>query len=300
MSIRLFPLVLPVFLFLGCRHQNVQPQAVEKSTERSRQLALLAAHEAGLVGDADARLTRQLNIANGIRQRFTDEDSVKVLEEARATLTTVGKDLSGYARISGWVSVAQLSRGAHDDSIAKEATVEARRELEALPDQAERCEYVMGVAEEVSQAFGNHEAAALLGKAGEWVAGVPDEAVRRRARLAFSVALFNLDAWEEGVATLRHEGDAAWASDVLLAMSTLAGGNDGRAQANSAAYADGTFIQATPPPMAALREEKIARPVEPSATDKLDLASSIAGASSGYGKPLSFRSGFEGKARSGR
>lgn len=296
MSLRLSVswLTLLTFLCAGCHGANIRPDAIQKSTERSRQLTLLAAREASRVTDADARLTRQLNIANGMRQRFGDEDAVKVLVEARTTLGDVGKDLSGHTRLSGWVSISQLSREAHDDATAKAATVAAEAELNALPDAAERCQYIMGVAEEVSQTRGNRDAAALLAKGGEWVTSVTDEGERRQARLAFSVALFNLDAWEEGVSTLRHEGDAAWASDMLLAMSDL----NAREERNQALASTDNLKAERARVKYSDEAQAVAAPPSIGTPTALSASATLSATPRHYGKSLSFNDNFEGRTRS--
>src|SRR5581483_3029450 len=104
-----------------------------KTAERSRQLTIRAAVEAGHIADADARLTRQLNIAERALVGFGPEDALTVLAEASKTLSEVGPALSSHARISGWVSVSQLARRAVGTELAKTATAGARRELDALP-----------------------------------------------------------------------------------------------------------------------------------------------------------------------
>ena len=212
-------LLLCLFAVTACHGKKVS-SSVKKTADRSRRLTILAASEAGNIRDADARLTRQLNIAEQVLQRFGNEDALTVLAEAEKTLKSVGPQLSSHARISGWVSVSQLARRAVGTEAAKAATAEAQRELEALPNLAERCQYVMGVAEEVSQLQGEADAAAVLVKGGQWVASIEGDTERRNARLAFAVALFNLDAYEGGVATLQLERDPSWSSDTMLALAS--------------------------------------------------------------------------------
>lgn len=215
---RVLAATLCLLVVTGCNEKKVSG-SVKKTADRSRRLTILAASEASNIRDADARLTRQLNIAEQVLTRFGAEDALTVLGEADKTLRTVGTQLSSHARISGWVSVSQLARRARGTEAAKAATREAQRELEALPSLAERCQYVMGVAEEVSQLQGEADGAAVLVKGGQWVAAIEDATERRNARLAFAVALFNLDAYDNGVATLRLENDASWTSDTMLALA---------------------------------------------------------------------------------
>ena len=80
----------------------------------------------------------------------------------------------------------------------------------------------MGVAEELSHLQGVASAAALLARAGEWVSAIDEKTERRTARLAFAVAQFNLNAYEGGVVTLRHELDPVWSSDMMLALAAPA------------------------------------------------------------------------------
>jgi hypothetical protein len=203
----------------GCHERNVS-STPDVTFDRSRKLSILAAAEAGNIADADARLTRQLNIADQVKERYTSDDALAVLEEASKTLHAVGPSLDGFTRISGWVSVSQLARGSNGSAMAEGAAREAQRELEALPELGERCQYVLSVAEEISHLQGNAQAIELLTKGGEWAKSIDDSTNRRTARLAFAIALFNLNAYEGGVASLRGEGDPAWASDAMLALAS--------------------------------------------------------------------------------
>lgn len=223
-SSRCAALLLVSSLFaLSCARRIVRPE-VTQNLERSRQLTILAGTEAERIADADARLTRQLNIADHVLGRFSKADALVVLKAAAKTLSDVGRALNDHARISGWVSVAQLSRRASGNELASAATKEALRELEAVPDLGARCQYVIGVAEEVGQSEGEASAVELLIKAGDWARGIVDLEERRRARLAFSTALFNLNAYEAGVTALRAERDPAWSSDMLLALASSPNG----------------------------------------------------------------------------
>lgn len=210
----------------GCNKQNVSTR-VNSTADRNRKLSVLAASEATRIADADSRLTRQLNIADQVIVRFGQDDAHAVLSEATKTLHEVAPKLGSHARISGWVSVSQLARkamgmaNAELGTMAKLASTEAQRELEALPDVGERCQYVLGVAEEMSQFAGEGAAIDLLNKGGEWAKGIANDSERRSARLAFAVALFNLNAYEGGVATLRGEEDATWSSDTMLALASM-------------------------------------------------------------------------------
>ena len=203
----------------GCNGKKVT-SVPNVTGDRSRRLSVLAATEAGRIQDPDARLTRQLNIADQVQQRYGAEDALAVLDEASKTLREVGPALDGYTRISGWVSVSQLARKAAGTAAAEGATKEAQAALEALPETGERCQYVLGVAEEVSHLQGDAQAVALLVKGGQWAKGIDDADQRRAARLAFAIALFNLNAFEGGVESLRGEDDPAWSSDTMLALAS--------------------------------------------------------------------------------
>ncbi len=160
--------------------------------------------------------------------------------------------------------------------MAEQATKEAQRELEAMPDQGERCQYVLGVAEELSHLQSESQAIALLTKGGVWAAGIDDEAQRRSARLALAVALFNLNAYEGGLATLHNEGDPAWSSDTMLALASR-----GDAPSPVLGYASGASAEdVVVMPMAAKPA------VAPQATP------------SSYGKVLGVDASFRGASRS--
>src|SRR4051794_8442157 len=72
-ALRLGPsaaVMLSVLLVAGCDAKKVS-SSVKKTADRSRRLTVLAASEAGNIVDADARLTRQLNIAEQVLLRFS-------------------------------------------------------------------------------------------------------------------------------------------------------------------------------------------------------------------------------------
>src|SRR5256885_9932983 len=152
--------MIALAVLAGCAGTRSLTDPVHHNSARSRQLMILAAVEANNISNADARLTRQLNIANEVLERFDNEAAVQVLDEATRTLTVVGKDLNGHGRLAGWVSVAQLSRRAKDTPHAAAAVGRAVKELDALPVVAERCDYVMGVAEELNNTVGPVDAIA--------------------------------------------------------------------------------------------------------------------------------------------
>ena len=212
-------LAVLALLSSGCTPKRLT-DPVHHSARRSRQLMVLAAVEARHIPDADVRLTRQLNIANEVLAQYGKDGAVEVLHEATETLNGVGKQLTGHALLAGWVSVAQLARRASAGQLATDASDRAVRELERLPDPAERCDYVMGVAEEVSHAVGAPAAVALLMKSGTWAASILQPETRRSARLAFASALFNLEDYEAGAAVLRQENDPLWSSEAMMRLAS--------------------------------------------------------------------------------
>lgn len=213
MNRRVLVTSLAVLLFLpAC--------ATMRNNERSRKLTVLAAREAANITDADSRLTLQLNIANGALDRFEPEDGMAIITEVAKTLRAERERLRGRTRLSGWVSASQLSRRAKNPAAAAEATRAAAQELGDLGDQVERCQYLLGVAEEVRLSQGDEAAVELLSKGGLWANAIDDREERRQARLAFASALLEMSAFDNAVVVLRHEKDATWSSSTLLALAT--------------------------------------------------------------------------------
>src|SRR5690606_228422 len=117
----------------------------------------------------DARLTRQLNLAERqIRKQWLDEARA-TLAAARRTLASddAGK-LNTHARISGWVAVSELSREVADKQGAVSAIDAAVKEIDAIDDPAKRCDYVMGVANELQYLKGRDAAVRMLTDAAPW------------------------------------------------------------------------------------------------------------------------------------
>jgi hypothetical protein len=142
-----------VLLASGCLTPRRLTDPVHHNARRSGQLMALAAAEAKAIPDADVRLTRQLNIANEIQLRYGKDDAVEALLQATETLNSVGAQLNGHALLAGWVSVAQIGRRASAGPLATDAVARAVRELERMPNVAERCDYLIDVAEELTQAL---------------------------------------------------------------------------------------------------------------------------------------------------
>ncbi|MEX0774829.1 MAG: hypothetical protein WD042_03840 [Phycisphaeraceae bacterium] len=204
----------------GCSTRPPVTGTIRHSDARNQRLMALAAEEAGAIKDVDARLTRQLNFADQQIKRGWPRDARVTLTGAAGTLTNEGKALNDHARLSGWVSVSELSRGAGDAEAGLRAVDQAVGELRKIADEAERCQYVMGLANELQYLKGPHDAAALLSEAGPWARQMDDVPERRRALMAFASALFNLDDFTPGQGVLRQDDDATWRSDMLLALAT--------------------------------------------------------------------------------
>lgn len=268
-----------------------------KTEERSRKLTVLAAKEAGHISDADARLTLQLNIANWALERFDPADGMAIIGEVAKTLRAERDHLRGRTRLSGWVSASQLSRRAKNSAAAAEAAQAAAQELAELSDQAERCQYLLGVAQEVRISQGD-AAEELLSKGGEWATAIEDRAERRQARLAFANALLEMSAFDNAVAMLRHEQDAVWASSTLLALASTPSGSSSVFDDRAVGTQSPKLI---PEGLAAPTTGTNAYPVT------LPLAEADAlqqGANqrrpSGYGRPVDFGSVFHNRSNSAR
>ena len=203
---------------------------VQASAERSRRLMALAAQEAAAITDVDVRLTRQLNLADSQMQSLWKPDARTTLASAVSTLRSPeAAQLNDHARLSGWISISELSRQADDKLAAIDACDGAAKAMLAIEDPARRCEYVMGIANELQYLKGKPAAAALLALAAPWTPSIDDVSRRRQAVVSFASALFNLDDYSAGQRMLQSETDAAWRSDILTQLSSLAGQGDSRA-----------------------------------------------------------------------
>ncbi len=212
-------IMVAMLMSAGCKGQPPLSGDIKTSEARSQQLMILAAEEAAAITDVDARLTRQLNLADQQIRRGWPTDARTTLSGASQTLTKDGKALNNHARISGWVAVSELSRQAADDAAGLKAVDQAVIELLAIEDPAQRCQYVMGLANELQYLKGRSAAAELLGKSGPWAREIDSTPQRRQALVAFSSALFNLDDYKAGQAVLRQDDDAAWRSDMLVTLA---------------------------------------------------------------------------------
>jgi len=82
-----------------------------------------------------------------------------------------------------------------------------------------RCDYVLGIAEEVEQVRGKPAAGKFLAEAGPWAEQIKEAPVRREALSAYAWKLFLFDDYDGGRDMLRHDNDAAWRTDMLVMMS---------------------------------------------------------------------------------
>ena len=209
-----------------CLHGCAAPSPVTGNLHieeaRSQKLTALAAEEADQIGEVDMRLTRQLNLADTQSTRGWEADARTTLAAARKTLNAPeAAKLNTHARMSGWVSVSELSRRVKDAAGALSATEAALRDLDGVEDPGKRCQYVMGLANELQYIKGKPAAAALLARAGPWTKSIDNLPLRRQALVAFSAALFTLDDFTAGQSMLRQETDAAWRSDILASMAPM-------------------------------------------------------------------------------
>ena len=196
----------------------------------------LAADEAALISDVDTRLTRLLNLADTQIQRGWSEDAKVTLAAAYKTLASAdAMKLNQHARISGWVSISELSRGVKDMAGAASACEGAIAAVLGIEDPARRCQYVMGVSNELQYLKGKPAAVEFLTKAGAWTRSIDDVPARRQATASFAAALFNLDDFQAGQSMLKQDDDPTWRSDTLAKFASISeGGGRLEAKAGSA------------------------------------------------------------------
>ncbi len=263
----------------GCATQPRLSGNLHSTPDRSRKLMNLAAEEASAIPEVDARLTRQLNFADQQINRGWPDDARVTLAAARATLASPdAAKLNDHARLSGWISVSELSRGVQDMAGAEKACAGALAAMNAIDDPAIRCEYVMGIANEQQYLEGKDVAGKTLVAAGPWTKSIDDVTRRRSAVVSFASALFNLDDFGGGQAMLRNEDDPAWRSDILLRM------------ASAPTYDSRQMNQADAP--AALSASM-------SKANELKLhADALQGSAPYFGKSLRYRDVFQGQQNS--
>jgi hypothetical protein len=212
---------LAMILLSGCAGSGGVSGTPQRTPERGRQLLSLAGQEAGKITDLNARITRQLNIASLQIDAADPRAGAATLQEAMKTLglPAAQTQLNDHTRMSGWVSVSELARQAGDKVLANAACDGGDKTLRAIAKIGDRCQYVMGLANEISHLRGDKPAVDLLIEGGQWAKDIGDREERRRAIAAFAVALFNIDRYDSGLATLQNEEDAAWRSDKLVEWS---------------------------------------------------------------------------------
>ena len=183
---------------------------------RSERLLSMAATEAGQVADPQARLKRQLNVAD----RQDGADARRSLAAAAETMRAAKpRGLPPRIRIAGWVSISKLSRKADDRPTADAACTAAVAALRAVEPEAERAEYAVGVAREVRQLRGKPAAATLLAESAGWARLVTPAYFRRRALAEIADEMFTCDDFTGGLAVLRTDPDPGWRSDTLARLS---------------------------------------------------------------------------------
>lgn len=197
---------------------------IRPTADGGKRLLDLAASEAVNIPDPDVRLTRLLNLADMQTQRGWKHDATLTLGNAETTLRSAqAAELTEHARLSGWISVSELSRAADDTGRANSACDGAVKALLAIDDPGRRCEYVMGIGNELAYLKGNEAAGKLVDQAGPWTKSIDDLQRQRQAVLTFANVLFNLNDYEAGQRMLRNQGDAAWRSETLAQLAAQAG-----------------------------------------------------------------------------
>jgi hypothetical protein len=209
-------------LMHGCAQPPRLTGRLLPSEQRSQKLMALAAEDAAQISDVDARLTRLLNLADAQVQRKWAADARTTLGMARQTLSSQdAANLNDHARLSGWVSISELSRLAGDDDGGIAACDGAVAAMRAIDNPDTRCDYVMGVCNQIQYLKGKPAAAQVLCEAGPWTKAIDDVPRRRQAVVSFAAALFNLDDFTNGQKMLRNEPDASWRSDTLTQLAML-------------------------------------------------------------------------------
>lgn len=285
-----------VWMYGGCTTPPIDPH-LRVTEERSRNLMAMAASEAADIPDIDQRLTRQLNLADMQINRSWKDDAKNTLAACRDTLKSAdASKLKEHARMSGWVSVSELCRGVGDKDGAAIACDGAVAELHNLADPAVRCQYVMGVSNELQYIKGKDFAAKTLEEAGPWTKSIDNVDLRRRAVISFATALFNLDEFGGGQKMLKNEGDASWRSDMLAQLAMQAPPPSAFAQRKSAAR-EAPVYSATAEDVDARIAGAAAAPKPVTQLDSSRQAD-LPGGQNYFGKDLQYRSVFQNQKSS--
>jgi hypothetical protein len=190
-----------------------------RDADRARRLMELAAEEAGKVDQPLDRFTRQLNIAEMQIDRNLAATGRQTLTAARRTLEKNGAEFDEKLHIAGWVSLSELARQAGADAFAGSALDRAIELVRQVRPKWKRCQYVVGVAQELRWLRGKSASAEFLREAGPWAQAIGKKEDRREAYTAFSAQLFLCDDYDGGAAMIRRDDQPAWRSDTLAMLA---------------------------------------------------------------------------------
>ncbi|MCG3181461.1 MAG: hypothetical protein BIFFINMI_03857 [Phycisphaerae bacterium] len=193
-----------------------------RSDARASRLMAMAAEEAGQVDRPRDRLSRQLNIANMQNEQGYSAGARRTLAEAAATLGKDWDSLDVQTRLAGWVSISELSRDSYDNASAAAACEQAVAVLRGIQPEADRCQYVRGVAGELRNLYGKARSAGLLRESGTWAAKIEAPSQRRAIYTGLASDLFLCDDYDGGRDMIRRDSDPAWRSDTLAELARQA------------------------------------------------------------------------------
>lgn len=207
-------LLVSVFCCLSCL-ACTQPT----HTRRDDILLRMAAQEASQVDSVKLRLKQQLHIAEIQIRRNAYSGARQSLARAWETLEEGQGQIDPHTRLAGWVSISELSRGARDKTTAANACRRAREALLNLPEEDQRCQYVLDLAHELRAVFGRSQAADLIVQAGPWARQIDPQSERREVYVAFADRLFDYEAYDSGREILTQDPEPYWRSDTLVQLS---------------------------------------------------------------------------------
>jgi hypothetical protein len=188
--------------------------------DRSARLLGMAGEEAANIPNKLDRFTRQLNIADTQLRISRPIDAAKTLALARDTLNAAAKtDFDDFHRIAAWTAISQLSRQAGDRDMALKASDNAQAALNDVLPVTERPQYALSLSWELADLRGKQAAIELLESGSAWAAEIKEQRTRRLALMTFAQQLISLDAFENARNTLRRDPDAAWRTDMFLALA---------------------------------------------------------------------------------
>jgi hypothetical protein len=205
----------------------------------------MAGQEAGQITSPLERLSTRLNIANRQSNSGRNADARATLAAARQTLESAGKfDLTDHQRLAGWISISELNRAADDRAAAGAALDNAIQYLNNLQPAYTRCQYVIGVADEINALRGQSASAELIKTAGDWAVQIPDEITRRRALATFASALFRCNDYGAAQKMLHYDPDVGWRSIQLVRISDIARRNGPSDSSLGFFFGDGATAEA--------------------------------------------------------